>query len=87
MVSVQMPSVPSNEPPHDKTNKITVRPAISLIRVFAVRSMLAKDSSFPHVDSEDTDQSGQMRMIWVFAGCTCHFVGFVMMRLKWILAN
>ena len=30
-----------------------------------------------------TDQTGQMpRLIWVFAGCTCHFVGFVMRRLK-----
>ena len=31
-----------NEPPHDKTNKMTVRPAktqLSLIRVFAGRSM------------------------------------------------
>ena len=26
-----------------------------------------------------TGQTGQMlRLIWVFAGCTCHFVGFVM---------
>ena len=27
--------------------------------------------------SKDSDQTGQMpRLIWVFAGCTCHFVGF-----------
>ena len=25
------------------------------------------------------------RLIWVFAGCTCHFVGFVTMQLKWVL--
>ena len=39
---------------------------------------------FCHVDSEDSDQTGQMqmpRLIWVFAGCTYHFVGFVMRRL------
>ena len=34
--------------------------------------------------SEDSDQTGSMpRLIWVFAGRTCHFVGFVMKRLKW----
>ena len=32
--------------------------------------------------SEDSDQTGRMpRLIWVFAECTCHFVGFVMRRL------
>ena len=31
-----------------------------------------------------TDQTGWMpRLIWVFAGCTGHFVGFVMLRLKY----
>ena len=31
---------------------------------------------------EDSDQSGRMpRLNWVFAGRTCHFVGFVTMRL------
>ena len=30
-----------------------------------------------------TDQTGRMpRLIWVFIGRTCHFVGFVMRRLK-----
>ena len=33
--------------------------------------------------SEDSDQTGRMpRLIWVFTGCTCHFVGFVMRRLN-----
>ena len=33
---------------------------------------------------EDSDQTGRMpRLIWVFAGRTCHFVGFVTRRLKW----
>ena len=32
--------------------------------------------------SEDIDQTAQMpRLIWVFAWRTCHFVGFVMLRL------
>ena len=30
------------------------------------------------VHSEDSDQTGRMpRLIWVFAGRTCHFIGFV----------
>ena len=43
---------------------------------------VAKDPSFVHADSEDSDQTGQMaRLIWVFAGGTCHFDGFVKRRL------
>ena len=43
---------------------------------------VAKDPSFLHADNEDSDQTGRMpRLIWVFAGRTCHFVGFVMRRL------
>ena len=42
---------------------------------------VAKDPSFLHVDSEDSDQTGRMpRLIWVFAGRTYRFVGFVMRR-------
>ena len=57
------------EPPHDKTNKIACAPSEdsdqpghppSLIRVFAVRSVIAKDPSFLHADSEDSDQIGRM---------------------------
>ena len=45
---------------------------------------VAKDPSFLHADSEDSDQTGWMpRLIWVFAGRTCHFVDFDMRRLKW----
>ena len=37
---------------------------------------------FLHADSEDSDQTGWIpRLIWVFAGYTDHFVGFVMRRL------
>ena len=43
---------------------------------------VAKDLSFIHADSEDSDQTGWMpRMIWVIAGRTCYFVGFVTRRL------
>ena len=37
---------------------------------------IAKDPRFLHADSEDSNQTGWMAsLIWVFAGCTCHFVG------------
>ena len=74
-----------------KPTKWLVRPAktqISLgIRPVWSESSLcaqwvAKDPSFLHADSEDSDQTGRMtRLIWVFAGRTGHFVGFVVRRL------
>ena len=74
-----------------KPTKWHVRPAkteISLgIRPVWSESSLcaqwvAKDPRFLHADSEDSDQTGRMpRLIWVFAGRTCHFVGFAMRRL------
>ena len=43
---------------------------------------VAKDPRFLHADSNNSDQIGQMpRLIWVYAGCTGHFVGFVMLWL------
>ena len=75
-----------------KPTKLHVRPAktqISLgIRPIWSESLLyaqwiAKDPSFLHADSEDSGQTGRMpRLIWVFAGRTCHFVGFV---LHWLI--
>ena len=72
---------------------MTVRPSKTQIRPVWSESSLcalcvAKDPSFLHADSEDSDQTGRMpRLIWVFAGRTCHFVVFVMRRLilccKW----
>ena len=80
------------EPPHDKTNKLTVRPAKTQISlgippVWSKSSLctqwIPKDPSFLHADSEDSDQTGRMsRLIWVFAVRTCHFVGFVM---RWLI--
>ena len=69
-----------NEPRHDKTNKMSVRPArtqisLGICPVWSEPSLcaqwVAKDPSFLHADSEDSDQTGRMpRLIWVFAGCT-----------------
>ena len=40
-------------------------------QVFACAQWVAKDPSFLHADSEDSDQTGRMpRLIWVFAGRT-----------------
>ena len=37
---------------------------------------------FLHTDSKDSDQTGLVpRLSWVFAGCTGHFVGFVVWQL------
>ena len=73
------------EPPHDKTNNVAVRPAkthISLgIRPVWSESSLSAwrklGSLATHwAYSEDSDKSGRMpRLIWVFDGRTCHFVG------------
>ena len=49
---------------------------------------VAKDSSFLHADSKASVSTGWMpRLIWVFAGGTCHFAGFVTRRLKSIFCN
>ena len=67
-----------NEPRHDKTNKVTVRPAKAQVSLGTQSDQsslcawwVAKDPNFPHADSEDSDQTGRMpRLIWVFAGRT-----------------
>ena len=52
----------------------------SLIRVFTV--CIKKYSILLNADSQDPDPTGRMpRLIWVFAGCTEHLVGFVIRRL------
>ena len=68
------------EPRHVKTNKMSLHPAKTQISrgihpVWSESSLcaqwVAKDPSFLHADSEDSDQTGRMpRLIWVFAGCT-----------------
>ena len=80
-----------NDPPQDTTNKMTCAPSQdsdqpwhppSLIIALMSTQWIAKDPRFLHGDREDSDQTVQMpRLILVFAGCTCHFVGFVMWQL------
>ena len=69
-----------NEPPHDKTNKMTVCPgktqiSLGISPAWSESSLcaqwVAKDPTFLHADSKDSDQTGRMpRLIWVFAGHT-----------------
>ena len=57
-----------------------IRPVWS--EAFLCAQWIAKDPVFLHADREDFDQIGRMpRLFWVFAGRTCHFVGFVVRRL------
>ena len=71
-VSTLFASLSASETRHDKTNKMSMRPAktqISLgIRpvrsVFACTQWVAKHPRFIHADSEDSDQTER---IWVFA--------------------
>ena len=79
------------EPPHDKTNKMTecpvktqislgIRPVWSDSSLSTWRKLESLATQWVH--SDDSDQTGQMpKLIWVFAGCTDHFVGFVMRQL------
>ena len=62
-----------------------IRPVWSESSVSAWRKLWFLATYWVH--SEDSDRTGRMpRLIWVFAGRTCHFVGFVMRRLiyEWI---
>ena len=60
-----------------------IRPVWSESSLSAWRKLGSLATHWAH--SEDSDQIGLMpRLIWVFTGLTCHFVGFVMRRLKWI---
>ena len=47
---------------------------------------VAKDSMLLHPNSKVSDQTRRTpRLILVFAGRACHFVGFVVLRLIWLL--
>ena len=68
------PSEDSDQPGHPP----------SLIRVFAMCTIGAKDPNFLHAGSEDSDQTGRMpRLILIFAGRTCPFVSFV---VRWLIS-
>ena len=73
-----------------QNNKMTVCPTktqitLSIRPVLSEASLctqwVAKEPSFLHADSKDSDQTGPMHRL-IFAGHTCHFIRFVMRRLK-----
>ena len=58
-----------------------IRPVCLESSLSAWRNLGSLASHWAHI--EDSDQTGRMRrLIWVFAGCTCYFVGFVGLCLK-----
>ena len=68
---------------HVRPAKTQISPVWSESLLSAWRKLGSLATHWAH--SEDSDQTGQMpRLIWVFSGRTCHFVGFVMRRLKWV---
>ena len=78
------------EPPRDKTNKMACAPSEDRSAWASTQSDQSSLSAWRKIGSwaahwahsEDSDQTGRMpRLIWVFAGRTCNFVGFVMRRL------
>ena len=82
----------TNEPPHDKTEQNDCAPSERSAWASAQPDQesslcalwVANDPSFLHADSDDSDQTRLIpRLIWVFDGRTCHFVGFVMRQLLW----
>ena len=89
-----LPIVLRNEPRHDKTNKLSVRPtktkiSLGIRPVWSESSLSAwrnRGSLATHwAHSEDSDQTGRMpRLIWVCWAHT-HFVGFVMSWLKCLM--
>ena len=61
----------TSEPPHDKTNKMICAPSEDSLSTWRNIGLLTTYCAH--------------RLIQVFAGPTCHFVGFVMRWLIWLL--
>ena len=62
-----------------------IRPVWSGSSLSAWRNLWPSANHWAH--REGSDQTGRMpRLLWVFAGCTCHFVDFVMRQLIYELA-
>ena len=81
------------EPPHDKTNKMACVPSEDWSAWASSLSTqwIAKDPSFFHVDSEDSDHA---ELIWVFAGrtfillvlsCGSLFATHIICDIIWVL--
>ena len=80
------------ELPHDKTQQNGMCAQWRLCPVWSGSSLSTwsklRSLATHWAHNEDSDQTVRMpRLIWVFIGCTCHFVGFVMRRFirLWLL--
>ena len=78
------------EPPHDKTNKITVHPAKTQISL-DIRPVWSESSLWAQWVGQDPRTVGKTLIKlggypgWsVFAVRTCHYIGFVMRRLRFV---
>ena len=67
-------TINTNEPQHDKTNKL----ACVWLESSQCTQWVGKDPRFLHADSENSDQA-DLSLRWA----DNHFVGFVILRLKW----
>ena len=97
ILKIRVGPIMSNEPPHDKTNKMVCAPSEdsdqpghppSLIRVFAVRMKKAWVLSYPlsaqrRLWSDWADVQADLNLRWAHT----HFVGFVTKRLKYVLTH
>ena len=73
-----------NEPQQDKTNKITCAPNVDWDEPSLSEWRNPGSLATRWVHTKDYDQTGPMpRLIWVFTRHTYHFVGFVMLPLKY----
>ena len=81
-------------PPHDKTNKMTCAPSEDSDQLGHPPSLISlrcplEETVGPYLPIKrtvKTDQTGWMpRLIRVFAGCTCYFVGFGMRQPIWFV--
>ena len=72
-----------NESEHDKTTKWSVRPAKTQISL-GIRPVWSESSlsAWRNLGSLASYWARMRRLNWVFAGRTCNFVGFVVLRLK-----
>ena len=84
------------EPAHDKTNKMACAPCENSDQPGHQPSLISLhcpdeeslDLKLPIERTANSDQTGRMpRLIWVFAGCTCHFVMRWLILLCYYLVN
>ena len=96
VLHLQVQNKTSDEPQHDKTNKMSVRPAktptsLCIRPVWSESSLraqwVAKGPKFLHADSDDwsdwADAQADLSLRWAHT----HFVGFVMSQLRWCMTK